>query len=188
MLLLRELIEGKGELVALAAQHGEAGLGTVALLEHAADLSAQSAQAAFETRGFICGGGDFLLRLRALTGERSRGGLLFLHAPELAREHVGDLRQLRIGVVKLRFSDAQTLLGARDFGAVALREAGKFEHALLVENDPVFVIRDARAQFVHGLAGAVELLLHLLQRGTLHGHFALLLLDLLLVLRLPGGE
>ena len=78
----------------------------------------------------------------------------------------------------------ELLLGRGDFAAVALAERGELLRALLVENDAALVIRDARAEVVHHLARLLQRLLHLLQRGAMHGGLALLALDFALGLRL----
>ena len=90
--------------------------------------------------------------------------------------------------MKLRLGDAELFLRARHIRAVALHELREFLRALLVENDPALVVRDARLQVVDRLPRLVQPLLHFLQRGALHGDLAFARLDLLLAFHLPVGE
>ena len=183
-----ELREGKGELLQFARQNAQPRLRAIALLRDAGNLPAQAADAALDARRVIRHAADRPLRLLPLAGQRGDGGLLFLHDPQLAREHRGDLLQLDVGVVKLRLGDAEFLLRARHVRAVALDELGEFLGAFLVENDPALVVRNAGAQIVDRLSRLVQPLLHFLQRRPLHGDLAFARLDLLLALHLPVGE
>ena len=175
---------GFGGAVELGREEVQAHLGGVALLGHGGDLAAHRGEALLVPLDLGGELRDRALGLLLLAGERSGGGLLFLHAAQLGRERGGDLLQLLIGIVELRLGDPELLLGGGDFAAVTLAERGELLRALLIENDAALVIRDAGAEVVHHLARLLERLLHLLERGAVHGSLALLPLDFALGLRL----